>query len=92
MPLSISAREALFATLCRQVERLEGGHLPEDDRPVSTGSPALDRLLPAGGLRRGKLVEYLAPASGCGAGTYCPDALVTRAQMAVFLVRTFNLP
>jgi regulation of enolase protein 1 (concanavalin A-like superfamily) len=30
--------------------------------------------------------------SGCGAGTYCPEAPVTRAQMAVFLVKTFNLP
>ena len=30
--------------------------------------------------------------SGCGAGTYCPESPVTRAQMAVFLVRTFNLP
>ena len=30
--------------------------------------------------------------TGCGAGTYCPEAPVTRAQMAVFLVRTFNLP
>ena len=30
--------------------------------------------------------------SGCGAGIYCPDADVTRAQMAVFLVKTFNLP
>jgi hypothetical protein len=30
--------------------------------------------------------------SGCGTGTYCPEAPVTRAQMAVFLVRTFNLP
>ena len=29
---------------------------------------------------------------GCGTGTYCPEAPVTRAQMAVFLVRTFNLP
>ncbi|MGH7341604.1 MAG: S-layer homology domain-containing protein, partial [Candidatus Rokuibacteriota bacterium] len=29
---------------------------------------------------------------GCAAGAYCPDAPVTRAQMAVFLVRTFNLP
>jgi uncharacterized protein YkwD len=29
---------------------------------------------------------------GCGSGTYCPDASVTRAQMAVFLVRAFNLP
>ena len=30
--------------------------------------------------------------AGCGAGTYCPESPVTRAQMAVFLVRTFNLP
>jgi hypothetical protein len=30
--------------------------------------------------------------SGCGEGNYCPDNAVTRAEMAVFLVRTFNLP
>jgi CSLREA domain-containing protein len=30
--------------------------------------------------------------SGCGTGTYCPESPVTRAQMAVFLVRIFNLP
>jgi hypothetical protein len=30
--------------------------------------------------------------SGCGSGVYCPDQSVTRAQMAVFLVKTFNLP
>ena len=30
--------------------------------------------------------------SGCGTGIYCPEANVTRAQMAVFLVRTFKLP
>ena len=29
---------------------------------------------------------------GCGANLYCPDQPVTRAQMAVFLVKTFNLP
>jgi len=29
---------------------------------------------------------------GCGTGVYCPDAPVTRAQMAVFLVKTFDLP
>ena len=29
--------------------------------------------------------------SGCGGGNYCPNGAVTRAQMAVFLVRTFNL-
>ncbi len=29
--------------------------------------------------------------SGCGGGNYCPNDPVTRAQMAVFLVRTFGL-
>ena len=29
---------------------------------------------------------------GCGAGNYCPDRPVTRAQMAVFLVKAFGLP
>jgi hypothetical protein len=29
---------------------------------------------------------------GCGGGNYCPEATVTREQMAIFLVRTFNLP
>ncbi|MBI5842522.1 MAG: S-layer homology domain-containing protein [Chloroflexi bacterium] len=29
---------------------------------------------------------------GCGSGNYCPDSPVTRAQMAVFLVKTFGLP
>jgi hypothetical protein len=30
--------------------------------------------------------------SGCGNGSYCPDALVTRAQMSIFLVKAFTLP
>ncbi len=30
--------------------------------------------------------------TGCTATTYCPSGSVTRAQMAVFFVRTFNLP
>ena len=29
--------------------------------------------------------------SGCGDSTYCPESFLTRAQMAVFLVRAFNL-
>ena len=28
---------------------------------------------------------------GCGGGKFCPDAIVTREQMAVFLVRAFGL-
>jgi len=42
-----------------------------------------------------KWIERLAAegvTSGCGAGIYCPDADVTRAQMAVFLVKAFGLP
>jgi hypothetical protein len=30
--------------------------------------------------------------AGCGNGNYCPESPVTRAQMAVFLVRAFGLP
>jgi len=30
--------------------------------------------------------------SGCGGGNYCPDNSVTRAEMAVFLIRTFSVP
>ncbi len=30
--------------------------------------------------------------SGCGGGNFCPSQNVTRDQMAVFLVKTFNLP
>lgn len=29
---------------------------------------------------------------GCGGGNYCPESPVTRAQMAVFITKTFNLP
>jgi hypothetical protein len=29
---------------------------------------------------------------GCGGGNYCPDAFITRDQMAVLLVTAFNLP
>ena len=30
--------------------------------------------------------------SGCGTGLFCPEAAVNRAQMAVFLVKTFAIP
>ena len=30
--------------------------------------------------------------SGCAAGSYCPGTPLTRAQLAVFLTKTFNLP
>jgi len=43
----------------------------------------------------GKHIEQLARdgvTSGCGGGNYCPEQVVTRAQMAVFLASNFNLP
>jgi len=42
-----------------------------------------------------KWIERLAVegiTGGCGVGVYCPDNEVTRAQMAVFLVKAFGLP
>ena len=30
--------------------------------------------------------------AGCGGGNYCPSTSNTRGEMAVFLVRTFDLP
>jgi len=42
-----------------------------------------------------KWIERLASegiTTGCSLGAYCPNNSVTRAQMAVFLVKTFNLP
>jgi protein ImuA len=59
-------REAQVAALRRQLEGLERPQPLEDDQPVSTGVGALDRLLPARGMWRGSLVDYLSPGSGSG--------------------------
>jgi len=40
----------------------------EGRETVATGFPSLDRLLPAGGVRRGSLVEWLAGGAECLAG------------------------
>jgi protein ImuA len=68
-----------------------------DERPVSTGSPALDRLLPARGLARGSLVEYLSPGPGSGTGTLALAAAREacaggRALVVVDRSRTFYAP
>jgi len=51
-------------------DRLRGLEKPRRgarDRPLSSGWPPLDRLLPGGGLQRGSLVEWLAAEPGSGA-------------------------
>ena len=61
--------DGLIEALRRQIARLEGARRPRDEGPVSSGSAALDRLLPDRGFRRGTLVEWLAAGEGAGAET-----------------------
>jgi len=37
-------------------------------------------------------VTYAGITSGCGGGNFCPDAPVTRAELAVILTRALHLP
>jgi hypothetical protein len=59
--------------------------------PAPTGTVFSD--VPAGHWA-GAYIEALVAegiTGGCGAGVYCPDSPVTRAEMAVFLTKTFGL-
>ncbi len=60
--------------------------------PVATGTMFND--VPSNAFAAA-WIEQLASegiTSGCGGGNYCPNTSVTRAQMAVFLQKTFYLP
>lgn len=57
-----------------------GGSTSFTDVPLDYWAAAWIKQLAAEGIT-----------GGCGAGVYCPENSVTRAQMAVFLVRTFGL-
>ena len=86
----------IVQTLQQRVRQIESGRLapmvataestlekPTAERSVAVVSSccgALDRLLPAGGFRRGTLVEWLANSSGSGAGTL---ALLVARQAAL---------
>ncbi|MCK6682857.1 MAG: S-layer homology domain-containing protein [Thermoanaerobaculia bacterium] len=50
--------------------------------------------VPAGHPYRGYIEKiYLeGVTSGCGGGNFCPDRAITRAEMAIFIVRAFNIP
>ena len=70
---------------------LKAKHGSDYAPPAATG---LFTDVPAGYWAR-NWVERLAVegiTGGCGANLFCPNANVTRAQMAVFLVKTFGLP
>jgi ELWxxDGT repeat protein len=60
--------------------------------PPATGTVFTD--VPAG-FWAAPWIEQLAAegiTTGCGGGAYCPGNAVNRAEMAVFLTKTFNLP
>jgi hypothetical protein len=50
--------------------------------------------VPVGSFGANYIEQLVADAitSGCGGGNYCPNTMVKRDSMAVFLVKTFNLP
>jgi len=60
--------------------------------PIATGTLFAD--VPANAFAAAWIEQLVAEGitAGCGAGNYCPNNAVTRAQMAVFLQRVFNLP
>lgn len=66
-PLSAQAKEP-SEKQTREQQTHEEHVSGEQDAISSTGSSALDQLLPAGGLLRGTLVEWLSPHAGAGAG------------------------
>jgi hypothetical protein len=71
---------------------LRGEHGSTYIPPSATGAVFSD--VPAGSFAADWIEQLAAEGitSGCGGGNYCPDNPVTRAEMAVFLVRAFSLP
>jgi surface protein len=60
--------------------------------PTATGEIFAD--IPADGFAASFIEQLFADGitGGCGGGDFCPNNYITRAEMAVFLVRAFNLP
>ena len=56
----------VVADLRRQLQGMERTHLPRERRCVTSGFPALDQVLPQGGLEAGSLVEWLSQGPGSG--------------------------
>ena len=85
-PETVVTRDQMAVFLLRA--KHGGSYTP----PTATGSMFGDVPL---GYWADKWIEQLATegiTGGCGGGNYCPSTPVNRAQMAVFLVRTFYLP
>src|SRR5206468_825914 len=86
-PASVTARDQMAVFLLKA--SLGSSYLP----PPCTGTIFGD--VPCSGGAFDPWIEDLAGrgvTGGCGGGNYCPGNPVTRAQMAVFLTKMFNLP
>jgi len=57
--------------------------------PIDTSQPIIG--LSQVSTKSGEFHYAHAVTKGCGNGNFCPAAKLTRAQAAIFLVRTFNL-
>jgi len=65
----MAMREEMLGTLRQAVRRIEGERRVPIAGVVRSGHDALDRLLPAGGMVRGTIVEWLESGVGSGANT-----------------------
>lgn len=79
------AQMAIFLLKAKYGEAYE----PEFEE-TSTGFDDVSLTDPAGPYIMQLVLEGIT--SGCGDGLFCPDLPVTREQMAIFLVKTFELP
>ncbi|MBL0343690.1 choice-of-anchor Q domain-containing protein [Candidatus Villigracilis affinis] len=71
---------------------LRGEHGSIYTPPAATGMVFGDVPLGSFAVNWIEQLAFEGITSGCGGGNYCPDNSVTRAEMAVFLVRAFGLP
>jgi hypothetical protein len=60
--------------------------------PAATGTVFTDVPLGSFAAAWIEQLAHEAITTGCGGGNFCPSNAVTRAEMAVLLVKTFNLP
>ncbi|RMF36806.1 MAG: hypothetical protein D6753_18790 [Planctomycetota bacterium] len=78
---SMEAQRRLIHQLAREVRHLETAGRRQAGRVVSSGCPAMDRLLASHGYEPGSVVEYLRSGRACGA-TYFALAAAASAQAA----------
>ena len=67
--IQVNTPQQTITALQQSIRRLENARRPCDNRPLSSGCPPLDQLLPGAGFPRGALVEWLAGEPGSGAET-----------------------